>query len=1232
MIEVGHPCSANIVLCQYCGEQFVSMRSVRLHMERSKRCNRVMKIFDEQSVIRADGTHDFVSKDAAVHVSTHVSRVPQFAVGRMSRYESTPVLFNTSPSSQNIIPRKKAAKMDYKDVAGSAHQKQSNVRVVKSLKTSLPKHIVFGFDYLMKQIDLDHLRIGGKELLDSDIASGICYLPSFDELKSKLSSTLNQRGKLIHILPKQDGIQSKNASQVRNNLIYDVQFNATSDYAHQDPLASINGLTMDDIEDYISCHVDKSLLFDESSDLSSRVDSDTSENDNDEDAQPFNDHFQNHEYDFDQLDPEINDDVGGQQLVVEDTEHDVNDFQSYHSGYKDRQVVLPIDRMNCELFTALEKSGAPLYLFDDIHKWAEKYQRVLRHSTLQNRKGFIARMEKKMYGEYITHMRPNVTAIELSTGRTAAVTTFSFKMGLLSKLMDTTLMTGTNLLLDVEDPFKKNATTDNYGEVNSGRWYSDAYEYLCRGHENTLLIPIALYIDGLNADKFGNISLEPIVAAPLLFKRDIRNKPNCWFTLGYIESLTKVPKEKGKGKKTQSREKLQEYHDMCKYILRELKDIQTSGGISFDLTIDGTTWNNVCGKVAVQFIIGDCKGNDILCGRYGSHSDKVPYLVRDCNVKTEDADDTEHVCQYWVSSGIERWNKKQCEDHSFHKINNAFTELCYGGNKHGVFGSTPPEILHQFQLGICQYMIEEFLREIYESSLNELNRYVIAIVAKFSRQSDRSFPNMDAFRNGLEHVRILKGKEKEARIFMLFVAIMCEDVCENISTTSGNGAERPAMGMNAMKSWLELCESTMGIGEWMRQKTHSIVSIDGVVDVNNDENSPSQIKMRQYMRLYKRVVNRQVGVGMRFTKFHQMLHLVRCIKYNGSLLNCDGSRPESNAKQNTKNHYSCTQKRSESVTYQTAQRLHESTLVKSCIKTYMGVGQFEDLTSCVKIEEEQDAHHDGMIGGSKFTLSMKYVSDGDPNGYNVDVEDDMTTMVADKHNYRVYLDWKNKLPVHGFDKRIVEAVGKRLFLHRGSGGCLRGDSHVKGFTEYRMGNTLFRCHPSYRSGNQWMDWGMFQFEDNEASIPAKILMLLDLTHTEIMSPSEHRRFRRGIEPEIDEEDLSSFSDIEDADDESIPYNIDRDCYLSKSLWCIVQQADKSSLDNYENNEFQLNSRIATRFTVENDYRLVPLETLTSGCFVVRNNPLKCDEDPSNISAFYIHPRHSWCTSTFMATT
>ena len=157
---------------------------------------------------------------------------------------------------------------------------------------------------------------------------------------------------------------------------------------------------------------------------------------------------------------------------------------------------------------------------------------------------------------------------------------------------------------------------------------------------------------------------------------------------------------------------------------------------------------------------------------------------------------------------------------------------------------------------------------------------------------------------------------------------------------------------------------------------------------------------------------------------------------------------------------------------------------------------------------------------------------------------------------------------------------------------------------------------------------MFRFGDDLQNVPAQIHMFLDLTNCEIMTPRQHQRFIRGRDPNVEDDDSLSDSDDE-SDSISIDYDEERDTYLSKSLWCVIQRADIDSLNNFQHNEFQMQSRLASRFVLEDDLRLIPLKNLKRGCFVVYNNPMESDDHLSNRSGFYIHPRDEWASTTFV---
>ena len=150
-------------------------------------------------------------------------------------------------------------------------------------------------------------------------------------------------------------------------------------------------------------------------------------------------------------------------------------------------------------------------------------------------------------------------------------------------------------------------------------------------------------------------------------------------------------------------------------------------------------------KVAVQVVIGDCKGNDSLCGRYGSHSLQVKRLCRDCKVLTTEGDDTMHVCRWIKKTDLQGVSKEQANNLSFHHIKNAFDEIYMGARNIGITECTPPEPLHGFKMGLCKYLYEEFSKAIAPKTL----RLVSATVKTFSNhclgQSVKDLPSLSPF-------------------------------------------------------------------------------------------------------------------------------------------------------------------------------------------------------------------------------------------------------------------------------------------------------------------------------------------------------------------------------------------------------------------------------------------------------------------------------------------------------
>ena len=90
----------------------------------------------------------------------------------------------------------------------------------------------------------------------------------------------------------------------------------------------------------------------------------------------------------------------------------------------------------------------------------------------------------------------------------------------------------------------------------------------------------------------------------------------------------------------------------------------------------------------IAFIIGDCKGNDLLCLQKGGHHLKMKGLCRDCNIVPDDRDNTciggPLVCQFLKKSDIVGKTERELAEISFLYGTNNIHSLSFGGGDHNI--------------------------------------------------------------------------------------------------------------------------------------------------------------------------------------------------------------------------------------------------------------------------------------------------------------------------------------------------------------------------------------------------------------------------------------------------------------------------------------------------------------------------------------------------------------------
>ena len=853
--------------------------------------------------------------------------------------------------------------------------------------------------------------------------------------------------------------------------------------------------------------------------------------------------------------------------------------KSRRLAHQSQTFLTSSNKANIALFDILNASGIPIGVFDKVNRWAHSHANVLQKSSITSRETFLKTMREKVYGfkSGPLALEPSTQTLTLASGTIVSVTAFPLIHSLVSMLSNKELMVPANIILDHDDPTTPPPENGPLADINSGRWYKDTWTKLCTDNTKDVLLNIIGFSDETVTEKYGKQNLHPLSITLGILNRKTRNLANSWFHLGYFPKLNT------------SKHKLQDKHDIYSYLMKDIKTISHHNGFSWDLEIDGVT-HPIVFKPAIQFIIGDCEGHDEICGRKKGHSLQMHGLCRDCDCLVQQADDPNHDCHFLQTVRMETMSKDNLADIGFHKIDNAFYNVELGSNPGGIFNATPPEHLHQYA-GLCDYMFEHFESVLSGASRKIIDSTAKSITTNYSRQSERGFHDLVPFRDGVFTCSSLTSKEKVARVFILYLCLLTPSVFLHVQNTkrvkrdqeSQTNSTLDPLGRGATTKWLTLFEAMLVYDSWARMEEHSAADIRGHNDDIRDSHttnfdSPCMNAIRSFMHLYKGQVKRTTGTGLKLTKFHQLLHNCRTISEHGSLLNVDSGRPESTHKVLSKDPSKKTQKRKATLIEQTAKRLSETIAVNDAKSTFIpkhrNVLHLEDLS-----EEKK-------FCGSKFVLDISSL------GHNF---------------FQISVDWNGKMPTTPLNHNMCESIMNRLFFHVGVGGCLKEDSIVKGFTEYKPEHSkLFRAHPCYLIEEPWMDWALVEWDDSDDPVPAKIFLFLDLKDAKVMTHNEHLDFclemrngqgRRGV--------------INDGEDYP---------YLDNGKWAVIQTAMESE-DLTQRVAGKPPMKMCRRFHLEPKLRIVPIESVRDKAFCVLDDPSNvCD---NNLTGHYLRERGAW---------
>ena len=275
-----------------------------------------------------------------------------------------------------------------------------------------------------------------------------------------------------------------------------------------------------------------------------------------------------------------------------------------------------------------------------------------------------------------------------------------------------------------------------------------------------------------------------------------------------------------------------------------MHEVQKRGGIHMILPFQ-FCMKKVLVKFPIAFIVGDTIGNDKLCSRFQNY---VPTqaentgVSRDCTCTYKHAGNHNYKCCMLSRITIKSLPSDVSRRLGFNKSSfNAFDDMSFGSSRHGINGHTPPEMLHQWYLGVVSMFIKYFLEHLTTKCKDSLDLIIQNMARMNCRQSDRSLPNIGLFRHGVDKVK-LTGSEKGNQLFMLWLALIPKDHGQFLINTELKAPQKYKIVTSDNKNvrteriyvpkildnwrkyrcWVNIFESMLSIGEWLRSSSVSI--------------------------------------------------------------------------------------------------------------------------------------------------------------------------------------------------------------------------------------------------------------------------------------------------------------------------------------------------------------------------------------------------------------------------
>jgi hypothetical protein len=368
-----------------------------------------------------------------------------------------------------------------------------------------------------------------------------------------------------------------------------------------------------------------------------------------------------------------------------------------------------------------------------------------------------------------------------------------------------------------EDRFKpfRPVTSGDCGEVMAKEWARDTLEAMDDFDEVLdLLIGILMYGDKTGTDVNQRYPLEPWMYTIGLLRRHARESSDSWRHLGFMPSLDFLDN-------LSSVEKLQRYHDYMSVLLREFKELQDDPPVMW-VNLGGI-WQKRRLRLKLAIISGDQKSQDNICGRRPSNNGNAGRIHRGCGssaIHLGCATDSDGLlsgtCRPPQTELIKRLNTLALLDiasleegvvkdilppsrdqdtrtenkrtvqmlhrikkvatvvlnkvFSMHAHTNAFEDVDFGANPHGVYVATTEDHMHSFEAGSMHEMAEVSYHGLSPTELTEFEGIIRKKVLNCKSSASNEVPR-GTVKKDFGKLTLTSHHEKVGSVFYLLLAL-----------------------------------------------------------------------------------------------------------------------------------------------------------------------------------------------------------------------------------------------------------------------------------------------------------------------------------------------------------------------------------------------------------------------------------------------------------------------------